>query len=136
MNKQPFEFLHAFSHEHCIVFTAADQTLAARIRQFTSELLATMAQTTKVFRLRVKGVAALSKPLVAELASCLGELIEVKMNGNTVDNYVTLTLRSSPSAKPSTGNSRAPCTFGRMGSTLKPSSLWPLSVWRVELSQR
>ena len=94
VNKQQFEFLHAFSHEHCIVFIAADQTLAARIRQFTSELLATMAQTTKVFRLRVKGVAALSKPLVAELASCLGELIEVKMNGNTVDNYADTALIS------------------------------------------
>ena len=86
VNRQ-FELVHSFSHEKCIVLITADQTLVARIRQFTSELMATMAQTTKTFLLRVKGVAALSKPLVAELASRLGELIDVKMNGSTVDDY-------------------------------------------------
>ena len=86
VNKK-FELLHCFSHAKCIVVITADQTLIARIRRFTSELMTTMAQTTKVFRLRVTGVAALSKPLVAELASRLGELIDVKMSGTTAADY-------------------------------------------------
>ena len=46
-----------------------------------------MTQPTKTFRLRVEGIAALSRPLVSELLSQLGELIELKMNGTTSDIY-------------------------------------------------
>ena len=52
-----------------------------------AELMATMTQTTKTFRVRAEGLAALSKPLVAELVSPLGEIIELKMNSTTSDDY-------------------------------------------------
>ena len=64
----------------------SDQDRATRIRQFAADLLANMALTTRTFRLRVEGVASLSKPLVAELASRLDEIVELKMNG-TRDDY-------------------------------------------------
>ena len=115
-----FEILHAFCHERCVVLIVPDHSLSTRIRQFTAELLATMTQATKTFRLRAEGLAALSKPLVAELVSPLGEIIELKMNNNASDDYAD---PPSSSAKPSTGTSRRPCHFGPMGLTFKPSFL-------------
>ena len=82
-----FEILHAFCHERCVVLIVPDQSLDTRIRQFMAELMETMTQTTKTFRLRAEGLAALSKPLVAELVSPLGEIIELKMNSTTSDDY-------------------------------------------------
>ena len=79
--------MHAFCHERCLVLIVPDEATANRVRQFTADLLATMTQTTKTFRLRVEGIAALSRPLVTELVSRLGVLIELKMNGTTTDNY-------------------------------------------------
>jgi hypothetical protein len=57
----------------------SDQSRDTRTRQFMVELMVTMTQTTKIFRLRAEGLAALSKPLVAELVSPLGEIIKLKM---------------------------------------------------------
>ena len=81
------EIMHAFCHERCMVLIVPDEATANRVRQFTADLLDTMTQTTKTFRLRVEGIAALSRPLVTELVSRLGELIELNMNGTTTDNY-------------------------------------------------
>jgi hypothetical protein len=79
--------VHTFCHERCVVIIVPDEATATRVRQFTADLLATMTQPTKTFRLRVEGIAALSRPLVSELLSQLGELIELKMNGTTSDIY-------------------------------------------------
>ncbi len=42
-----FEILHAFCHEQWLVLIDPDHSLSTRICQLTSELLATMTQTTK-----------------------------------------------------------------------------------------
>ena len=97
--RRSFKILHAFFYERCVVLIAPD-SLDNRIRQFTAELLATMTQTTKTFRLRAEGLAALSRPLVAELVSPLGEIIELKMNSTTSDDYAdtaTIIVRQSVS---------------------------------------
>ena len=97
--RRSFKILHAFFYERCVVLIAPD-SLDNRIRQFTAELLATMTQTTKTFRLRAVGLAALSRPLVAELVSPLGEIIELKMNSTTSDDYAdtaTIIVRQSVS---------------------------------------
>ena len=85
--RENHQILHAFCHERCVVFIVPDEATATCVRQFTVDLLATMCQTTKTFRLHVQGIAALSKPLVSELLSRLGELVELKMNGTTTDDY-------------------------------------------------
>ncbi len=86
--RESHEVIHAFCHERWVVLIVSDQDRATRIRQFAraADLLANMALTTRTFRLRAEGVASLSKPLVAELVSRLGEIVELKMN-STRDDY-------------------------------------------------
>ena len=90
--RESHEVIHAFCHERCVVLIVSDQERATCIRQFTTELLANMAQTTRTFRLRAEGVASLSKPLVAELVSQLGEILELKMNGARDDYADTASI--------------------------------------------
>jgi hypothetical protein len=83
--RESHEVIHAFCHERCVVLIVSDQDRATRIRQFAADLLTNMARTTRIFRLRAEGVASLSKPLVAELVSRLGEIVEIKMNSSRDD---------------------------------------------------
>ena len=56
--RENHRILHAFCHERCVVLIVPDEATATRARQFTADLLATMCQTTKTFRLHVQASGA------------------------------------------------------------------------------
>ena len=79
--------LHAYAHDHFVVFVCADTTVADRVRTFASDLLAQMREDSKTFHLRLDGIGAIEEGQVSRLAARLGQLQTVNMMGARSELY-------------------------------------------------
>jgi len=86
-NRKFASLLHAYAHDHFIVFVCSDATTADRVRTFASDLLVQMREDSQTFRLRLDGIGALDKGQVSQLASRLGRLQTVDMKGARTELY-------------------------------------------------
>ncbi len=95
--KQFASLLHAYAHDHFVVFVCADATVADRVHTFASDLLAQMREDSKTFHLRPDGIGALDKSQVSRLAAQLGQLQTVNMMGSRTElcgDYAFITTKA------------------------------------------